>query len=177
MCAGVQACAGVQVCRCAGVSCPSNDSKKILSRIYRVDGHPCAMKIRTFCPRPAHGGQPRAHGVQPTAHGGQPTAHCGQSTARGWQPIVGSQRSTMVSPWPMVGSPRSMVGGTLWAFPTGSGRPSTRISNCNPILGCAPCDKLYFPKAKMSTHVVKHKASNILLYVLRLSLLASPSCN
>ena len=47
----------------------------------------------------------------------------------------------------------------------------------NPILACAPCDKLYFTKAEMSTHVVKHKSSNILLYVLRLSLLAPPSCN
>ena len=28
---------------------------KNTSRIYRVDGHPCAMKIRTFSPRPAHG--------------------------------------------------------------------------------------------------------------------------
>ena len=34
---------------------PGKDSTKILSRIYRVDGHPCAMKIRTFSPRPAHG--------------------------------------------------------------------------------------------------------------------------
>ena len=132
-------------------SWPSNNSKKILSRIYGVDGHPCAMKIRTFGPQPAHGGQPRAHGGQPTAHGGQPMAHGGQSTF--------------------------LVGGTLWAFPPGPGRPSTRISNGHPILACAPCDKLYFTKAKMSTHVVKHKSSNILLYVFWLSLLASPSCN
>ena len=30
---------------------PSNDATKILSRIYRVYGHPRAMKIRTFCPQ------------------------------------------------------------------------------------------------------------------------------
>ena len=47
----------------------------------------------------------------------------------------------------------------------------------HPILACAPCDKLYFTKVKMSTHVFQHKLSNILLYVLQLSLLALPSCN
>ena len=67
---------------------PSNDSKKILSRICRVDGHTRAMKIRTFCPRPAHGGQPTAHSGQPTAHGGQSTAHGGQPTAHGGQSTV-----------------------------------------------------------------------------------------
>ena len=134
--------------------------------------------LSSTCPRwAAQGPQWAAHSGQPTAHGGQPTAHGGQSTARGGQPIVGSQRSTVVSPWPTVGSPRPMVGGTLCAFPPGPGRPSTRISDGHPILACALCDKLYFTKANMSTYVFQHKSSNILLYVLRLCLLASPSCN
>ena len=54
--------------------------------------------------------------------------------------------------------------------------PAQGSAHGHPILACAPCDKLY-TKAKMSTHVVQHKSSTILLYVLRLSLLASPSCN
>ena len=34
---------------CNVISRPNQNSKKILRRISRVVGHPCAMKIRTFC--------------------------------------------------------------------------------------------------------------------------------
>ena len=107
---------------------PSNDSKKILSRIYRVDGHPCAMNFRTFWAaqgpwwaaygprRLAHGPQWAVHSSrwaaqcgQPTVYGGQPMAHSGQSTAHGRQPTVDSPLPTVGSPWPTVGSPQPTV--------------------------------------------------------------------
>ena len=151
-------------------SWPSNDSKKILSRIYRVDGHPsralCNEKpdiLSSTCPQwAAQGPRWSAHSPRWVIHSPRWATHCGQPTVHGGQPLVDS--------------PLPMVGGTLWAFSPGPGRPSKRISNGHPILACAPCDELYFTKAEMSTHVVKHKSSNILLYVLQLSLLASPSC-
>ena len=52
------------------------------------------MKIRTFCLRPAHGGQPAAHGGQPVAHGGQPAAYAGQPTAHGGQPTADGGQPT-----------------------------------------------------------------------------------
>ena len=45
------------------ISRPGKDSIKILSRIYRVDGHPRVMKIWTFCPRPAQCPWPTSQSV------------------------------------------------------------------------------------------------------------------
>ena len=181
------------------------------------------MKSRTFCPRPAHGGQPTAHGGQPTAHcgqhtahggpptahggqpaahggqltarGGQPTAHSGQPTANGGQPTAHGGQPTANSGQPTAhgGSPRPTEAAHLsdghievclhmqylWKdhFRQDLFAPAQGSAHGHPILACALCDKLYFTKAYMSNHVVTHKSSNILLYVLRLSLLASPSCN
>ena len=60
---------------CNVISRPNQNSKKILRRISRVVGHPCAMKIRTFCAEVLN--LPTVGSPQRAAHGGQPTAHGG----------------------------------------------------------------------------------------------------